>query len=111
MPRKRNPHRNEAGYVTACWSKHPRLPGYFVIYDRHATPAPDIDADDRWVVMHALSSSMVSCTSLRLARETMAFAAAGGNDVDFGQYKHPVGCSCGAPECPDNPFLPHSNPK
>lgn len=82
----RKPHNQNAGYVTERKSKHPKLPGHFVIYDREQ-PNVDIDADERWIVMHEPSSYHVSCTSLRVAREVMEVMAAGGDDYDFGQHE------------------------
>ncbi|TXH41324.1 MAG: hypothetical protein E6Q97_37780 [Desulfurellales bacterium] len=84
MPR--NPYTKNAGYVTAQESRHPKLPGHFVIYDRNQ-PGVDVDADDRWIVMHEPSSYHVSCTSLRVAREVMTIVADGGDDYDFGQHE------------------------
>ncbi|MFY0540041.1 hypothetical protein [Nannocystis pusilla] len=85
--RPHKPHAADAGYVAERKSNHPKLPGHFVIYDRDAEPPPDIDADDRWVVMHVPGSAMVSCTNLRLAREVMAAMASGSDDFDFGQHE------------------------
>lgn len=82
---KRKPHNNNVGYVCELKSKHPKLPGYFVIYDRDA--GFDCDADYRWIVMHEPSSCHVALPSLRSARDVMKHAAAGGDDVDFGQHE------------------------
>jgi hypothetical protein len=73
-----------AGYVTERKSKHPKLPGHFVVYDRDAIPSPGIDADVRWIVMHEPSSNHVACSSLRNARALMVNMASGGDEVDFG---------------------------
>lgn len=82
----RKPHNQNAGYVCELKSQHPQLPGHFVIYDRNQ-PNVDIDADDRWILMHEPSSYHVSVSSLRVARELMKAMAAGGNDVDLGQHE------------------------
>lgn len=82
----RKPHNDNAGYVCELKSRHPNLPGHFVIYDRDATPSPGIDADSRWIVMHEPSSHHVAVPSLRDARALMKTMAAGGNDADLGQH-------------------------
>ena len=81
----RKPHNGNAGYVCELKSKHPKLTGHFVIYDRDADPSPGIDCDCRWVVMHEPSSHHVGCKSLATARQLMKSMAAGGDDADFGQ--------------------------
>lgn len=83
----RKPHNGNAGYVCELKSKHPKLPGHFVIYDRDADPSPGIDADHRWVVMHEPSGHVVAVKSLRDARALMKSMAAGGNEADLGQYE------------------------
>lgn len=84
---RRNPHRRDAGFVAGRESQHPALPGHFVVYDREADPPPDIDADDRWVVMHNPSSAMLSCRTKGLALDVMVAMSEGSNDYDFGQHK------------------------
>ena len=79
----RKPHAGNAGYTTERKSKHPQLPGYFVVYDRQR--GFEIDADERWIVMHEPSSHHVAVSSLEKARSIMVAAAEGSNDVDFGQ--------------------------
>jgi hypothetical protein len=79
----RKPHMNNAGYVTERKSKHPKLPGHFVVYDREA--GFEIDADERWIVMHEPSSYHIAVPSRRVAQLLMASMAAGGDDADFGQ--------------------------
>lgn len=81
----RKPHNDNAGYVCELKSKHPKLPGHFVIYDRDADPSPGIDADERWILMHEPSSHHVAIGSLKHARELMKAAAAGSDVIDFGQ--------------------------
>lgn len=83
----RKPHMSNAGYVTERKSKHPKLPGHFVVYDRDANPSPGIDADERWIVMHEPSSHHIAVSSLRAARALMAAMAAGDDCADFGQYE------------------------
>lgn len=82
----RKPHNMNAGYVCELKSKHPKLPGHFVIYDRNADPGPDIDADYRWVLMHEPSSHFVSVETLASARALMKQMAAGSDAADFGQH-------------------------
>lgn len=83
----RKPHMNNAGYVTERKSKHPKLPGHFVVYDRDATPSPDIDADERWIVMHEPSSHHIAVSSRRHAQELMVAMAEGADEADFGQHE------------------------
>lgn len=83
----RKPHCMNAGYRTERKSRHPKLPGHFVIYDRDASPAPGIDSDERWIVMHEPSSHHVTCTNYDAAYQLMEAMAAGGDDADFGQHE------------------------
>lgn len=83
----RKPHMENAGYVTERKSKHPKLPGYFVVYDRDATPSPGMDADNRWIVMHEPSSHMVSLPNMPAARALMVAMANGSDEADFGQHE------------------------
>lgn len=87
---KRKPHNGNAGYVCELKSKHPKLPGYFVIYDRDANPSPGIDADGRWVVMHEPSSYLISFSSIPKARAMMKAMANGSDAGDFGQHEVPA---------------------
>ena len=99
----RKPHSDTAGYVTERKSKHPRLPGHFVIIDRQ-NGGDWIDADNRWVVIHANGDKfgcMVSLPSCKAARDVMYHVAGGGDDVDFGQHERPPCLACGAYE-PDH---------
>ena len=82
----RKPHSHLCGYVAERKSKHPKLPGHFVIYDRDANPSPGIDADHRWIVMHEPSGHMVCVPGLPAARAIMYDMAAGGDCADLGQY-------------------------
>lgn len=82
----RKPHNHLEGYVCELKSKHPKLPGHFVIFDRNKTTA--IDADARWVVMHMPSSHHVAIRTLKDAREIMKDMARGGDSVDLGQYEN-----------------------
>jgi hypothetical protein len=84
---KRKPHSSNAGYVSERKSKHPKLPGHFVIYDRDADPSPGIDADQRWIVMHEPSSHHVAVSSLLHARALMYDMADGHGTADFGQHE------------------------
>lgn len=61
------PHRNNAGYVCEMKAK---LGGHVVIYDRESG-AGDIDADQRWIVMHEPSSRHIEIGSLAHARTVM----------------------------------------
>lgn len=83
----RKPHMQNAGYVTERKSKHPKLPGHFVVYDRDANPSPGIDADERWIVMHEPSSHHVAVSSMDKARALMVDMSNGGDAADFGQYE------------------------
>lgn len=80
---KRKPHNHIPGYVAERVSKHPKLPGHFVIYDRNK--GFEIDADERWIVMHEPSSAHIAVKTLAIARSIMYAAAEGGNEIDFGQ--------------------------
>ena len=104
-PSVRKPHRGNAGYVCERKSKHPKLPGHFVIYDRDASPSPGIDADHRWIVMHEPSSAHVAVASLRSARELMKAMADGSNDADFGQHG-PDGATAGDDDEGARPMMP-----
>lgn len=88
---KRKPHADNAGYVAERISRHPLLPGHFVIYDRDAEPSPGIDANERWIVMHEPSSYLVCVSNLPAAREIMCDMAAGGNIADLGQHERANG--------------------
>ena len=76
-----------AGYVSGRKSKHPRLPGYFTIYDRDADPSPGIDADERWIVLHEPSSYHIAIPTLDHARAVMFEVCNGSNVYDFGQHE------------------------
>lgn len=80
----RKPHNDDAGYVCELVSKHPRLPGHIVIYDRK-NGAEWIDADERWIVMHQPTTHHISVRSLRTARALMKAVANGSDVVDIGQ--------------------------
>lgn len=82
----RKPHNGNAGYVCELKSRHPRLPGHFVIYDRDADPSPGIDADYRWIVAHEPSGHLISVASLKSARALMKDMANGSDVADFGQH-------------------------
>jgi hypothetical protein len=86
MNAMRKPHMMNAGYVAERKSKHPKLPGHFVVYDREAKPAPDIDADERWIVMHEPSGVHIAVSSRRHAQQLMAAMADGSDEADFGQH-------------------------
>jgi hypothetical protein len=81
----RKPHMENAGYVTERKSRHPKLPGHFVVYDRDN--GFEIDADHRWIVMHEPSSYHVAVSSRAHAQALMVAMAAGGDDADFGQHE------------------------
>jgi len=88
----RKPHNGNAGYVCELKSKHPKLPGHIVIYDRDADPSPGIDADHRWIVMHhptnaAADSHLVAVPTLKTARALMKDMANGGDTADLGQHE------------------------
>lgn len=80
---KRKPYNDVAGYVGSLKCKAP-CGGHIVIYDREGSRVGrgdfEIDANDRYIVMHEPSSLHVSAKSLPLAREIMK-AAARGDDV------------------------------
>jgi hypothetical protein len=60
------PHAGNAGYVCELKAK---LGGHIVVYDR--AKGCDIDAGDRWIVMHEPSSLHIAVASQRLARDIM----------------------------------------
>lgn len=60
------PHRGNAGYVAEMKCK---LGGHIVIYDRKS--GFEVDADNRWIVMHEPSSRFVEIKSLADARLVM----------------------------------------
>ena len=70
---KRKPHNENAGYVAERRCRT-RCGGHIVIYDRERG-AEDIDADERWVVMHEPSSIHVAVRTRRMAYRMMNDAA------------------------------------
>lgn len=82
---KRKPHSDNAGYVCELKSRHPKLPGHFVVYDATKT---DLDqSSGRWVCMHEPSGYHICFDSQQSARDMMKHMAGGGNDGDFGQHE------------------------
>ena len=83
----RKPHNHLPGYRAELKSKHLKLPGHIVIFDRQ-NGGDWIDATERWVVMH-INGDDCGCTvavgSLTSARDLMKNVANGGDDVDLGQ--------------------------
>lgn len=61
------PHRDLAGYVCEMKAK---LGGHIVIFDRE-NGASDIDADERWIVMHMPSTQHIAVQSQAIARDVM----------------------------------------
>ena len=85
----RKPHSGNAGYVSERVSKHPKLPGHFVIYDRNLA---GIDAEHRWIVVHEPSrvgaaAHHVAMPNLPAARALMVAMARGEDVADFGQWE------------------------
>lgn len=90
---KRKPHNNIDGYVAELKSHHPKLPGYFAIFDRNKGATWMIGEDEpRYAVAHIradnLFGSFVTLSSLPAARAVMKDMAAGGNTADLGQYTY-----------------------
>lgn len=81
---KRKPHNGNAGYVCELKSKHPKLPGHFVVYD--AAEAGLCDEGGRWALVHEPSGYLINFTNQKHARAMMKSMAAGGDDGDFGQH-------------------------
>lgn len=87
---KRKPHNNWLGYVTERKSRHPKLPGYFAIFDRDNGGDWVTGTDgERWGLLHIKTDNTCGgvCTfsSLPQARSFLYDAVDGGNVVDFGQ--------------------------
>lgn len=88
----RKPHNDLAGYVCERKSFHPKLPGYFVIFDKNNGGAWVTGSDgQRWAVAHLKADDSIGClttfSSLPSARSIMIDAATGGNTCDFGQHE------------------------
>ena len=66
MVSRRKPYNNLAGYV--CSLKC-RLGGSVVVLDRREVP--EVDADERWVLMHMPSTRHVAVRTLAHARDAM----------------------------------------
>lgn len=77
----RKPHAGNAGYI--CERKA-RLGGHIVVYDRKA--GADVDADERWIVMHEPSSNHVAIRTERDARELMKALAEARSIDEARQY-------------------------
>ena len=85
--------RNNAGAVVSRVSKHPRLPGHFVVYNARKA---GIDADHPWVAMyeslvpdHPHQSGMISFPTRDSALYACKIAASGSDEFDFGQNSTP----------------------
>ncbi len=70
MKSTRKPHNDIAGYVA---ERKARLGGYIVIYDRDG--GFELDASERWIVMHEPSSRHVAVRTLATARGLMKVLA------------------------------------
>lgn len=78
---KRKPHNNNAGYVAERVCRHP-VGGHIVIYDREK--GFEIDAGERWIVMHEPSSVHFAVSSRKQAYADMKeFAAGNDQGTDF----------------------------
>jgi len=85
--------RNNAGAVVSRVSKHPRLPGHFVVYNARKA---GIDADHPWVAMyessvpdHPHQSGMISFPTRDSALYACKIASSGSDEFDFGQNSEP----------------------
>ena len=88
MQSLRKPHSDTLGYVCELKSKHPKLPGHFVIVDRQKG-GDWLDAPNRWVLVHMTGDAcgcFVSLPTQADARALLKHMAGGGNDADFGQH-------------------------
>lgn len=87
---KRKPHNHLAGYVCERKSFHPKLPGYFCIFDKKNGGDWVTGTDGcRYGVLHIQPNEQAGCvitfTNLPSARAIMVEMATGGNIGDFGQ--------------------------
>lgn len=87
----RKPHNNLAGYVAERKSRHPKLPGYFAIFDRNKGGDWVTGSDgERYGVAHIQPDDSMGCvvcvSSMPTARAVMVDMAEGGNVADLGQY-------------------------
>lgn len=88
----RKPHNGLAGYVCERKSHHPKLPGYFVIFDRDKGGDWVTGTDgSRWGVLHIKADDTSGCvitfTNLQAARDVLTLMCKGSNIGDFGQHE------------------------
>jgi hypothetical protein len=88
----RKPHNDCEGYVCELKSKHPKLPGHFVIFDKNKGGDWVTGSDGgRYAVVHCKSDGTLGCLvtvpALPSARAIMKDMADGGNVADLGQYE------------------------
>ena len=88
----RKPHNDLAGYVCELKSKHPKLPGHFVIFDKNKGGEWITGSDGlRYAVIHAKPDDTFGCligfSSLPSARGVMKEMCAGSDIGDFGQHE------------------------
>lgn len=89
----RKPHNNYRGYVCERKSKHPKLPGHFIVLD--AKDGGDWafgGSELRWAVMYepniweTYRPATIVCMPTKIsAIELMKAAASGSDECDFGQ--------------------------
>lgn len=89
---KRKPHNDLAGYVCERKSFHPKLLGYFVIFDKNKGGEWVTGEDgNRYAVLHIkeddTSGCVITFTSLPTARAVMVDMTQGGDIGDFGQHE------------------------
>lgn len=89
---KRKLFNDAAGYVCQLKSKHPKLPGYFVIFDRNKGGDWVTGSDgERYGVIHGRPDGTLGCVvtvpNMSSARALMKAMAAGSNVCDLGQYE------------------------
>ncbi len=88
----RKPHNDLAGYVCERKSHHPKLPGYFIIFDRDKGGDWVTGTDgSRWGLLHSKPNNTSGCvvcfSNLPTARAIMKDMCAGSDIADFGQHE------------------------
>jgi len=86
----RKPHNHLAGYVCELKSKHPKLPGHFVVFSRSKGGDWATGTDARYAVIHIngdKAGCLVTLPNLPSARALMQDMAAGSDVADLGQHQ------------------------
>ena len=88
----RKPHNDLAGYVCERKSKHPKLPGYFAVFDKNKGGDWVTGTDgERWGVLHIKPDGSAGCivtlTQLKHARDLAVDMANGSDAADLGQHE------------------------